>query len=48
MRTDNSSSMLKSLELFAGAGGLALGTANAGFEHAAVLDWDRNACDEKP
>jgi DNA (cytosine-5)-methyltransferase 1 len=32
------------LELFAGAGGLALGTAKAGFEHVAVLDWDSNAC----
>lgn len=33
-----------SLELFAGAGGLALGAARAGFEHVAVLDWDANAC----
>ena len=37
-------SVLRSLELFAGAGGLALGTARAGFRHVAVLDWDRNAC----
>ena len=36
--------MMKSIELFAGAGGLALGTAKAGFEHTAVLDWDVNAC----
>lgn len=35
---------MKSIELFAGAGGLALGTANAGFDHSAVLEWDRNAC----
>jgi len=35
---------IQSLELFAGAGGLALGTAKAGFEHVAVLDWDSNAC----
>lgn len=35
---------VKSLELFAGAGGLALGTAKAGFNHVAVFDWDRNAC----
>ena len=35
---------MRSVELFAGAGGLALGTAKAGFEHAAVLDWDANAC----
>lgn len=33
-----------SLELFAGAGGLALGTAKAGFEHTAVLEWNHNAC----
>lgn len=35
---------MKSLELFAGAGGLALGTARAGFQHVVVLDWDHNAC----
>ena len=35
---------MNSIELFAGAGGLALGTAKAGFEHTAVLDWDANAC----
>ena len=34
----------KSLELFVGAGGLAVGAARAGFEHAAVLDWDQYAC----
>lgn len=36
---------MKSVELFAGAGGLALGTAHAGFEHTSVVEWDRNACD---
>ncbi len=35
---------MKSIELFAGAGGLALATANAGFHHKAVLEWDPNAC----
>jgi DNA (cytosine-5)-methyltransferase 1 len=35
---------MKSLELFAGAGGLAIGVAKAGFENAAVLEWDANAC----
>ncbi len=35
---------IKSLELFVGAGGLALGTARAGFDHIAVLDWNVNAC----
>jgi len=33
---------MKSVELFAGAGGLALGTAFAGFEHDAVLEWNAN------
>jgi DNA (cytosine-5)-methyltransferase 1 len=34
----------RSLELFAGAGGLALGSARVGFDHIAVLEWDRTAC----
>lgn len=36
---------MKTIELFAGAGGLALGTAKAGFDHDAVLEWDHDACD---
>lgn len=36
---------MKSVELFAGAGGLAIATENAGFEHQAVLEWDQSACD---
>lgn len=35
---------MKSIELFAGAGGLAMATAKAGFDHEAVLEWDENAC----
>lgn len=35
---------MKSLELFAGAGGLALGTAEAGFRHKTVIEWNANAC----
>ncbi|MCY4011365.1 MAG: DNA cytosine methyltransferase [Gammaproteobacteria bacterium] len=35
---------MNSIELFVGAGGLALGTARAGFRHLAVLDSDANAC----
>ncbi|MBX3389215.1 MAG: DNA cytosine methyltransferase [Phycisphaeraceae bacterium] len=35
---------MKSIELFAGAGGLAIATANAGFDHEAVLEWNENAC----
>lgn len=36
---------MKCLELFAGAGGLAMGAALAGFEHVGVVEWDRWACD---
>jgi len=34
-----------SVELFAGAGGLAIGMSNAGFDHAAVLEWNHDACE---
>jgi len=34
-----------SVELFAGAGGLAIGMANVGFRHAAVVEWDQYACE---
>jgi DNA (cytosine-5)-methyltransferase 1 len=36
---------MRSVELFAGAGGLAMGMANAGFRHAAVVEWDHDACE---
>lgn len=36
---------LKSVELFAGAGGLAMGVSLAGFRSRAVVEWDRWACD---
>ena len=35
---------MRSVELFAGAGGLAIGMANAGFHHAAVIEWDHDSC----
>src|SRR5579859_1134091 len=36
---------MRSTELFAGAGGLGLGVSAAGFEHTAVIEMDRHACD---
>lgn len=36
---------MRAVELFAGAGGLALGASLAGFKPLAVLEWDRWACD---
>lgn len=35
---------LRSIELFTGAGGLALGTHVAGFHHEALFEWDSDAC----
>lgn len=36
---------VRSVELFAGAGGLALGCEKAGFDPTIVVEWDRWACD---
>lgn len=36
---------MKSVELFVGAGGLAMGVSNAGFSPVAVVEWDRDACE---
>jgi DNA (cytosine-5)-methyltransferase 1 len=36
---------MRSVELFAGAGGLAMGMFNAGFRHAAVIERDHDACE---
>ncbi|MHB1232250.1 MAG: DNA cytosine methyltransferase [Burkholderiales bacterium] len=36
---------MRAIELFAGAGGLALGVGLAGFKPLAVVEWDRWACD---
>jgi DNA (cytosine-5)-methyltransferase 1 len=36
---------MKAVELFAGAGGLALGAARIGVEHEALIEWNSTACD---
>ncbi len=36
---------MRSIELFSGAGGLALGTHQAGFHHLTVVEQDHDACD---
>lgn len=36
---------MRAVELFVGAGGLAMGVSRAGFSHDAVVEWDRWACD---
>jgi len=36
---------LRCVELFAGAGGLAIAGSNAGFEHDAVLEYNHDACE---
>jgi len=35
---------MRSVELFSGCGGLALGTARAGFRHDLMVEWNANAC----
>ncbi|NEP56675.1 MAG: DNA cytosine methyltransferase [Symploca sp. SIO2G7] len=35
---------MNSVELFTGAGGLAIGISNAGFHHQAAIERDKNAC----
>lgn len=35
---------MNSIELFAGAGGLAMGMANAGFHHCGLVEWNQYAC----
>lgn len=35
--------MMKSIELFAGGGGLALATVESGFKHSFLVEWDKNS-----
>ncbi|WLQ13312.1 DNA cytosine methyltransferase [Hahella aquimaris] len=36
---------MSSIELFAGAGGLAIGMSQAGFKHSAIVEWNADACE---
>jgi DNA (cytosine-5)-methyltransferase 1 len=36
---------MNSVELFSGAGGLAIGVSKTGFCHKAVIERDKNACE---
>lgn len=36
---------MRAVELFAGAGGLAMGVSRAGFDHEAVIEWNQWACE---
>lgn len=45
-KPDNAvSRVMRSVELFVGAGGMGLGVSGAGFQPVAVIDWDKWACD---
>ncbi len=35
---------MKAIELFGGAGGLGIGSSLAGFQHEAVVEWNKDAC----
>ena len=37
--------LYSSIELFSGTGGLALGLQQSGFDHRALLEWDKDSCD---
>ena len=37
--------MINSIELFTGAGGLAMGMQQAGCHHRALIEWDKDSCD---
>ena len=44
MRKKEDAVAMKSVELFSGCGGLALGLAKSGFSHLSMVEWDADAC----
>jgi site-specific DNA-cytosine methylase len=44
-REERKEGLMRSIELFAGGGGLLLGCALAGFSHEIAVEWDANSCD---
>lgn len=36
---------MRSVELFSGAGGMAIGLSRAGFQHEALVEWNHDACE---
>jgi DNA (cytosine-5)-methyltransferase 1 len=36
---------MRSVELFVGGGGLAMGISSVGFEPQLLVEWDKDACD---
>lgn len=45
MQSKTQTAPLRSIELFTGAGGLALATHMTGFDHAGLFEWNEDACD---
>ena len=37
--------MIDSIEVFTGTGGLAMGMQMAGCDHRAVIEWDKDSCE---
>lgn len=37
---------MKSIDLFSGTGGLALGLQQAGFDHEALFEWEKDSCEK--
>lgn len=44
MQRKDEITLIDSLELFCGTGGLALGLQQAGFHHKALIEWDKDSC----